>query len=204
LLRDETPLDERTFARDGVFAAARLLLDQASIPATEISLFAVGIGPGSFTGIRAGIAAVKGMAFPRGTPIKAISSFDALALTAAPQIPPDCPQMCVLGDARRDEVYYALYDRQGRPVRPCQLGAVETVADEIHQPLWFVSSEIDRFALRLRESFGGFASTCDHPIFPSAAAVGWLALQRFRAGDTRRDDPIEPIYLREPQYQKLS
>ena len=149
----------------------------------------VGVGPGSFTGIRAGIAAAKGLALPRRVPIKAANSFDAIALTALPLMPRDCPQLCVLGDARRDEVYFALYDRAGRPVGECRIGALEAI--EVHNPIWFVSAEMEKYRGSLRETFGGFASLCETPVFPSAALLQPSAL------------PLEPIYLRLPDYKTI-
>jgi tRNA threonylcarbamoyl adenosine modification protein YeaZ len=207
LLRDEKPLGEEAFDRSqpggNVFDAAAGLLSRDQLGVTDIGLLAVGLGPGSFTGIRAGIAAAKGLALPRKLPIKGVSSYDALALTALPGMPRDCPQMCVLGDARRDEIYYALYDRDGRCVKDCRIATLEAVADEIHQPIWFVSSEIERYKDELRSLFGGFASIGETSVYPSAAAVGRLAFQRFRVDTTRGDESIEPIYLRVPQYKTV-
>ena len=156
----------------------------------------VGLGPGSFTGIRAGIAAAKGLALPGGKPIKGINSFDALAITAARHIPRDCPQMCVLCDARRDEVYYALYNSTGQRQTDIRIATLEQIADEIHNPIWFVSPEIEKFAADIRLNFGGFATVCEKPLTPSAAALGWLASRGEGV------DKLEPIYLRETTYRK--
>lgn len=207
LLRDDQPLAEETFDRSrskqNLFDAVTKLLSASALPVTDIGLLAVGLGPGSFTGTRAGIAAAKGLAFPRKLPLKGVSSFDALALTALPQMPRDCPQTCVLGDARRDEIYFALYDREGRSVTDCRIAALEALADEIHQPIWFVSSEIERYKNNLVALLGGFASVCEAPVFPSAAAVGRLARRRFRDDGNHGDENIEPIYLRAPQYKTI-
>ena len=207
LLRDDKPLAEQSFDRSqtggNLFDATTKLLSENQLAVLDIGLFAVGLGPGSFTGIRAGIAAVKGLALPRKLPIKGVSSYDALALTALPKMPRDCPQMCVLGDARRDEIYFALYDHAGRRVKDCQIASLEAVADEIHQPIWFVSTEIERYKNDLASLFGGFASIAETPVFPSAAAVGWLAFHRFRDDGNRSDENAEPIYLRAPQYRKI-
>jgi tRNA threonylcarbamoyladenosine biosynthesis protein TsaB len=207
LLRDDKPLAEKTFDRSqaggNLFDTAAKLLSENQLGVSDIGLLAVGLGPGSFTGIRAGIAAAKGLALPRQLPIKGASSYDALALTALPKMPRDCPQMCVLGDARRDEIYFTLYDHAGRRVKDCQIATLEAVADEIHQPIWFVSSEIERYKSDLALLFGGFASIAEAPVFPSALAVGWLAFHRFRDDDDHGDENPEPIYLREAQYRKI-
>jgi tRNA threonylcarbamoyl adenosine modification protein YeaZ len=179
---------EITFARGELFPALQKLAPG------KLDLILVGVGPGSFTGIRVGIAAAKGLALPGQVPVKAVSSFDALALTAVPRMPRDCVQMCVLGDARRDEVYWALYDREGRRLRDCQIGALESIGDELHNPMWFISAEIEQFRHAIREAFGGFASICETPVFPSAAVFGRVA---------QTDWPLEPIYLRAAEYKKI-
>jgi len=207
LLRDDKPLAEEAFDRSqtggNLFDTAAKLLSKNQLGVADIGLLAVGLGPGSFTGIRAGIAAAKGLALTRKLPIKGASSYDALALTALPKMPCDCPQMCVLGDARRDEIYFALYDHAGRRVKDCRIATLEAVADEIHQPIWFVSSEIERYKSDLASLLGGFASIAATPVFPSAAAVGWLAFHRFRDDGNHGDENAEPIYLRAPQYRKI-
>jgi tRNA threonylcarbamoyl adenosine modification protein YeaZ len=207
LLRDDKPLAEGIFDRSqpgqNLFDTTAQLLSANQLLVNDIGLLAVGLGPGSFTGIRVGIAAAKGLALPRKLPIKGASSFDALALTALPQLPRDCPQLCVLGDARRDEIYFALYDQQGRCAKKCQIATIEAVADEIHHPIWFVSSEMGRYKDGITALFGGFASICETPLFPSAAAVGWLAYHQFRDQGGRSDEELEPIYLRETEYKTV-
>lgn len=207
LLRDEQTLAEQTFDRtapgQNLFDATGGLLSANRLTANDLGLLAVGLGPGSFTGIRAGLAAAKGLALPGKLPIKGAGSFDAVALTALPKMPRDCPQTCVLGDARRDEVYVAMYDRDGRPVKDCRIATLEAIADEIHNPIWFVSPEIERFKDDLASLFGGFASICQTPVFPGAAAIGLLAVRRFHADGDRGDERLEPIYLRAPQYKTI-
>jgi len=207
LLQDDKPLAEATFDRSqpgqNLFDTTGRLLAGNQLNVDDIGLFAVGLGPGSFTGIRVGIAAAKGLALPRKVPIKGASTFDAVALTALPQMPRDCPQLCVLGDARRDEIYFALYDQQGRCVKKCQIATLEAVADEIHHPIWFVSSEIGRYKDDIAGLFGGFATIGETPVFPSAAAVGWLGYHQFRDQGSRSDEELEPIYLRPTEYKTV-
>jgi tRNA threonylcarbamoyl adenosine modification protein YeaZ len=201
LLQDDTVLAEHTFqrqrGRDELFDAIAAALRRYH---TRPGLIAVGIGPGSFTGIRMAIAAAKGLALPDRLPLKAACSFDALALAAASRMPPDCAQLCVLCDACREEIYYALYDRTGRPVQACRIAPLETLADEIHAPVWFISPQIHRYRQQLRELFGGFASVEPVPLYPSATAVGRLALERYRTEGDRGDEQIEPLYLRHSPY----
>ena len=99
--------------------------------------------------------------------------------------------------------YFGLYQAAAMLLRPAPVDAIlissvaETIADEIHNPLWFVSAEIEKFTASIRELFGGFATVAEPAICPSASALGWLGLQ---SGD---HDTLEPIYLRVPEYRKL-
>lgn len=177
LLRDDTLMSEETFERsrasDGLFDAIAAVCF-AFVP----DLIAVGIGPGSFTGIRAGIAAARGLALPAKTPIKGVSSFDALALTALPQMPAEARVLCVLADARRGEVYSALYGRDGRPLRECRISTRE----EVEAEAWIVGADVT----------------------PSAAVLGRLARSRFLADGCRGDERLEPIYLRATEYRRCA
>jgi len=208
LLRDDRLLAEDVFDRlragENLFDVSARLLAKCQLAVADIGLLAVGLGPGSFTGILSGIAAAKGLALPRNLSIKGVSSYDAVALTALGKMPRDCPQLCVLGDARRDEIYFALYDCQGRRVKDCRIATLEAVVDELHHPIWFVGSEIDRYKNDLVTLLGGFASIAEEAVFPGAAAVGRLAFYRFRDDGNRGDEDIEPIYLRTAQYKTVA
>jgi tRNA threonylcarbamoyladenosine biosynthesis protein TsaB len=185
-----TPRGSVAFAdREIAFERGELFAALQKLAPGNFDQIVVGVGPGSFTGLRAGIAAAKGLALARGVPVRAACSFDAMARAALPAMPRDCPQLCVLGDARRDEVYFALYDRQGQRTGEVRLGVLEAI--EVHNPIWFVSAEIEKYREALRELFGGFASVCEPPVFPRAALL--------RAENL----PLEPMYLRRPDYKTL-
>jgi len=155
LLAEDRLLAELTFSRGELLPAIQRVLGQR-----RPDLIAVGVGPGSFTGIRVGLAAAKGLALPWGTPIKAASSFDAAALTVAPQMPVGTDRLCVWSDARRGEIYYALYDRTGRPVQECRIGTVAEIPSEA----WRVCPETEQY--RLAAAVGRLARTSDLKLEP--------------------------------------
>lgn len=195
---------ERLPSPDGngmdMFRAIPELLARHHLQPRDVDLWAVGIGPGSFTGIRAGIAAAQGLALPHRKPLKTVVSFDAVALAALPSLPADCAAICVISDARRDEIYHALYDQRGRRVGEVQLGAVEELVNMIHHPVWFVSAEMDRYREELKSVLGGFAVVSDTNHHPDAAAMARLALERYRR-DPSPDVAPAPLYLRPTQYK---
>ena len=187
-----------------LFGAIQQVLRQQRLSARDIELVAVGVGPGSFTGIRVAIAAAKGLALPYARPIKGVSSFDALALTVLPQMPAECAQMCVLSDARRNEVYCASYDRAGRCVRDCRITFLEQLIEAIASPTWFVSAEIDRFGDALRKFDNRLVHIAAVSLYPSATAVGQLARQSFHEDAGNSGLRLEPIYLRAANYRKIT
>jgi len=168
LLDGDRLIVEEIFERDGIFDAI------GKLKPGNFDLILVGVGPGSFTGIRAGLAAAKGLALPRAVPIRAVSSFDALALTALPEMPTEYRRMCVHADARRGEIYFALYDRTGKSIIPCRIGTRESVTGELRESTWWVSAP---------------------PVYPRAALLAQVAPVEL---------PLEPIYLRETEYRKIS
>jgi tRNA threonylcarbamoyladenosine biosynthesis protein TsaB len=101
------PLVERLLAETG---SSRSSLDR----------LAVGVGPGSFTGLRVGIALAQGMALGLDRPLVGVGSLRAIARGA----PPEDPRVRVVGlDARREELFVAAYDPDGREVlAPCAVG----------------------------------------------------------------------------------
>jgi tRNA threonylcarbamoyl adenosine modification protein YeaZ len=213
LLQDDQPPAEIAFPRGGtitsgtdqnLFGAIQQALRQHRLSARDIELVAVGVGPGSFTGIRVAIAAAKGLALPYGRPIKAVSSFDALAVTVLPQMPAKCAQLCVLGDARRSEVYCASYDRAGRCVHDCRITSLEQLVEAIAAPTWFVSAEMDCFDNALRKFGNRFIYVAPASLYPSATAVGQLARQSFHEDAGNSSQLLEPIYLRPVNYRKIT
>ncbi|MGH9868408.1 MAG: tRNA (adenosine(37)-N6)-threonylcarbamoyltransferase complex dimerization subunit type 1 TsaB [Candidatus Polarisedimenticolia bacterium] len=88
----------------------RSLLDAAAVQLERIDLFSVAAGPGSFTGLRIGMAAAKGLALACGRPLTGFSTLEAIALACAPWAGGAPPRpVCVLMDAGRGEVYRGLY-----------------------------------------------------------------------------------------------
>jgi tRNA threonylcarbamoyladenosine biosynthesis protein TsaB len=99
-----------------VFGQIEALLERHGVQLTDIELFAAAKGPGTFTGVRVGLAAAKGFAAALGKPAAGVSNLQALALLG------EGPRRAAVLDARRGEVYAGLFDAEARPLTP------ETVA----------------------------------------------------------------------------
>lgn len=95
-----------------IFPAIQDLLSTSGVRLEEIDCFAAASGPGSFTGVRIGLAAVKGLAEAAGRPAAAISNLQALGSFG------NLPLRAVFLDARRSEIYGAVYDSNLQPILP--------------------------------------------------------------------------------------
>ena len=113
LLGISTQITALTHSRT-LLPMAEDLLKNAELTMRDIDVFAVAHGPGSFTGIRIGISTVKGLAWASGKPCVGVSTLEAMAWNGSSREGLLCPVM----DARRDQVYNALFEvRGGRPER---------------------------------------------------------------------------------------
>jgi tRNA threonylcarbamoyladenosine biosynthesis protein TsaB len=161
---------------------------------------AVSIGPGSFTGLRIGLSFAKGLVFARGCRLVGVPTLDALALGA----PEWEGRLCAVLDARKQEVYAALYERDGRGIVrrgvPFAVGAATLAAELAGRPCTFVGDAVGAYADVFRRVLGEDArlvSDAQYP--PCAGAVARLAAARL-ARDPTGDDPVAlaPFYLRPP------
>ncbi len=170
---------------------------------SNLTAVAVTIGPGSFTGLRIGLSAAKGLCRALQIPLVTISTLEAMAARVlwAPH-----PVVCLL-DARRGEVYAGVYDTsQGVPVCLEPPGAT-TVSDILARwegrPLLLIGDGVHVFSKEL----------CDVPEAipvpsylhaPDAAAVAWLARGRVEAGEFANIELVEPEYLRHPTFATIA
>jgi tRNA threonylcarbamoyladenosine biosynthesis protein TsaB len=116
LCEDVMPIDAPAGFAHVLYPHLRALLDRHGLSAGDIDCFAAAAGPGSFTGVRVGLACIKGLGEATGKPAVAVSNLEVLARFGS------APLRAVLLDARRGQIYGAVYDAAGGIVVP------ETVA----------------------------------------------------------------------------
>jgi tRNA threonylcarbamoyladenosine biosynthesis protein TsaB len=163
----------------------------------DLDGFAVTSGPGSFTGLRIGLATMKTLAWASGKPFVAIPSLDVLAAGLASSSLPICP----LVDAHKKEVYGCLYHPvpggEVRPVGPCRALAVETVPSLVREQTLFCGDGWLLYQRPPKDLLGPLAVGAPAPFHLIRAGVlGELARKRIERGDT--DDPMTsvPLYVR--------
>jgi tRNA threonylcarbamoyladenosine biosynthesis protein TsaB len=183
------------------------LMTRNSITIEEIDLFAVTLGPGSFTGLRIGASTVKGLAFTVGKPVEGVSTLEALALNVSDISMMICPML----DARKKEVYTALYKPAGDHY-PEKI-VDETVSDPGHfvknisENVMFLGDGALLYRDVIREIVPDkayFAS--DHLNYIRASSVGLIGLKKFYEGDTLNLFTFTPQYVRisEAEAKRLS
>jgi tRNA threonylcarbamoyladenosine biosynthesis protein TsaB len=111
-LREEVAIDAPQGFSQVLFGEMEALLKRQGVRLAEIELFAGASGPGSFTGVRVGLAAIKGLAEVLGRQVVAVSNLEALAEFGSGDA------RAVVIDARRGEVYAAVYDAAGNQIIP--------------------------------------------------------------------------------------
>lgn len=172
-------------------AIDRLLVDAGWTPASLEGL-AVAIGPGSFTGLRIGLSAVKGLAWSLGLAVAAVPTLDALAAT----LPFAALPVCTVLHARKAEVYVSLYRWDGAAMRrewDYLTLSPDALAERLIEPTILVGDSAQAIASRHARV------APPHRRLPSAAAVGALGLASFRAGEVVSARELSPFYLRPPE-----
>lgn len=194
LLAECTLQQEITHSRR-LLGSVAWVMEAAGVTWSELDGVAVSMGPGSFTGLRIGLAAAKAMVMATGKPLLGVGTLDALALSC----PPGSGLVCSLLDARKQEVYAAFY-RMGADGLPEPVGepAVRPPAgllDSVREPVLLVGPG----ALVYRELWAGRRDVTllpEHLAQPRALHVGLLAARMLAEG--RVLDPVTaaPLYVR--------
>jgi len=163
-------------------------MKQAGLEREQVECVAIGLGPGSYTGIRVAIALAQGWQLARGLKLLGISSAECVATQAqAEGFEGKC---AIVIDAQREEFYFAAYEMGAtglREVEPLKLATMAELRKREKTGETLIGPEVTRWFTEGRV------------VFPRAGTLGRLALERqdFVAGEK-----LEPIYLRETKFVK--
>lgn len=173
-----------------LFARLDQLLRRHSVKITDMDCFAATSGPGSFTGVRIGLACVKGLAEATGKPVVALSNLLVMSTFGA------APLRAVLLDARRGEVYGAVYDARGTLVVPETVMPFTAWLRTLPEgDIEFVSMDFTPFAAALQGTRFEIVPVTTAPR-ALAAALGRIACSQFRAGQAADPAAIDANYVR--------
>lgn len=183
------------------------VLQESGCSMADLDGIAVTIGPGSFTGLRIGLAAAKGLSLAANLPLVAVSTLETLSANYLGSEVLACPML----DARRNEVYGAVYETAAYPFPcHCQPGAyapaaflegVRTVLDSSkRRHCMLLGDAIEVYRPEIEKILGSAALTApQHLRLPRASSLACLGLSKLRQGETQDVLSLSPTYLRQSE-----
>ena len=154
------------------------VVQEAGLAIGDLDAVAVGIGPGSYTGLRIGVSAAKGLCFALGIPIIGIGTLDTLAAAALMGDTPVGDRLWPMIDARRMEVFTQLVTREGTVLSATAPAVLDTNWANSHAPATVFGDGADK-AITLWEQVEGINHVAG--VRPWASAMRTIAEHRFRA-----------------------
>ncbi|RJQ38279.1 MAG: tRNA (adenosine(37)-N6)-threonylcarbamoyltransferase complex dimerization subunit type 1 TsaB [Nitrospiraceae bacterium] len=179
-------------------------LKQSGVKISDIDVFAVAAGPGSFTGLRIGLSTVKGFSYATGKPIVSVPTLEALAWN----FPYSRYPVCTMLDARKKEVYAALFKWEGQNLIRL-IGETSAKPEEFmrnslsaaHDERFILAGEgVEIYRDKIIEVMGEkavFASP--EKTVPSPANIAVLGLRKAKAGEFSDPVSLTPIYIRKSE-----
>ena len=173
------------------------VLDECGLQARELDAVCVSAGPGSYTGLRVGVSTAKGICFAAGIPLLSVGTLEVLVWQARAEglLPEGCQRVVPLIDARRMEVYTAVFTPEGEQlteVEPRVVDAESFRAEREAGPVLFIGDGADKCREALSGPGTSFVQTC-----PRAEALLLPAMREFEAGNFRDVAYFEPFYLKQ-------
>jgi tRNA threonylcarbamoyladenosine biosynthesis protein TsaB len=173
-----------------IFQHIGQLLDRAGLRLEDVEAFAAAAGPGSFTGVRIGLACVKALAEAMARPAIAVSNLQAIASFGG------SPFRVPIIDARRGEVYAAMYDASGRAAISETVCRFPDLLQRLPDaPIEFVSQNFSPFQAALSGTRFASAPVTEAPR-ALAAAVAEIARERIDAGEDGDPAALDANYVR--------
>lgn len=209
LLEDEVLLAE-SYQNTGLTHSQTILSMVENLLATcglgpkDVDAVAVAGGPGSFTGIRIGVAAAKGFAWGRELPLYGVSTLEAMARSLG-----TCPGiLCPVMDARRSQVYNGLFRNENdvltrlAPDRAISIAELGEELKNFSEDVFFVGDGAVLCYNTLGTSEHRFHLIPEHRRHQRASGVALAALERIRSGEDGNAAAMEPNYLRLSQAER--
>ncbi|MDR1755528.1 MAG: tRNA (adenosine(37)-N6)-threonylcarbamoyltransferase complex dimerization subunit type 1 TsaB [Culturomica sp.] len=171
------------------------LLEEQQIEAKQLDAVSVSMGPGSYTGLRIGVSLAKGLCFGSALPLIAVNTLQALAASVSERLQEEA-LYCPMIDARRMEVYTALFDRENRTQQEtgAQILGPDSFAEQLRtHKIYFFGNGSDKFRSVITSPNARFLPD----IQTSSANMVRLSEERYRTKKFEDVAYFEPFYLKE-------
>lgn len=178
------------------------MMNNAGLKFSEIDLFAVTVGPGSFTGERIGVATAKGLAHAVNKPMVGVSALAAMAYNTQFTDYLVCPIM----DARREQVYTATYKWNGDEivtVKKDRAMTLDQLLEEFDENVIFLGDGVPVFREKISEKLGSKAHFApEHLLHLRGGSVAKCAMEEYKKGNVCDYASLVPMYLRLSQAER--
>jgi tRNA threonylcarbamoyladenosine biosynthesis protein TsaB len=179
-----------------LISTIELVLKEAHMALEDLDGWAISLGPGSFTGLRIGVSAIKGLALATGKPVSGVSTLDVLTyqIASTPYL------ICPILNARKGEVYAAFYRyEEGGRMRqesPHQVVKIGDLIKNIKERTIFVGNGARTYEKDLRSSLTSLALFPPPPLhYPLGSAVAKLGLELLQKGEFLDLATFTPLYI---------
>lgn len=167
-----------------------------NLGAAQLDAISISEGPGSYTGLRIGVSAAKGLCYAAGKPLIAVNTLKAMALMASEKVEDNNTLLCPQIDARRMEVYASIFDNDLNLIRETQAEIIDhqSYLDFLNkQPLAFFGNGADKCKDTITHTNARFIDG----IYPSAKYMALLAEELYQQGSFKDVAYFEPFYLKD-------
>lgn len=198
LFDDEKQLALKELVSEG-YSHAELLtifieevLSKVKVNINNLNAIALSMGPGSYTGLRIGTSTAKGLCYSLGIPLISISTLKAMSLGISKKY--DFPLYCPMIDARRMEVFSAIYDSKNNEIREIDADVVDvnTYAEYLKNEVLFFGDGALKCADIISDENANFIK-----YYPTAKDIRTLAFQKYLNNDFEDVAYFEPFYLKD-------
>lgn len=180
------------------------LLKSTGLSLNDIDAFAINAGPGSFTGVRIGVSAVKGLCFANNLPCISVSTLQSMAYN---MLGSECI-VCAVMDARCSQVYNAMFKVKGNTVerltddRAISLSELKLKIERYSEKIVLVGDGAEITEHFLNKEFDNVELASISNRAQKASSTAIAGFEKLKSGETMSCEQLMPVYLRLPQAQR--
>lgn len=197
ILADFT-FEARTDSLEKIVSNIDFALKSAGLTLADVQGLGVGLGPGSWTGIRVGVTVGKILAYSTEKPVCGVSTLEALAYNAKNAPAQICP---IINAGAKDTVYAAFFRAENDTINRISeyyVGSIQGLAEMVKEPTVIVGAEAKSYSMLINQALGSSSIGIDAvEDVPKGEAIALLAARRLERGESDNVLSLTPLYLKE-------